>query len=100
AEPVGGAAGAAARGERLAGTGVGVIEAVVVLPGAPALVPELMGAATAELDPLRSAAQEAVHRALDAVDQSPEIVVVGAADPERASDDTHAGRWAGRVSGS
>lgn len=87
-----------------------VIEAFVLLPGAPLLVPELMGAAAPELDELRDACVEAARGALAGVaraypDQPPVLVAVGpsgevvdTAAGDDGDDAQRPGRWAGRVS--
>jgi len=79
-----------------------VIGAVVVVPGAPALVPPLMGAAAADLEPVRSAALELLGSALGTFAGPPDVVVAGppngggvGAGP---ADHTRRGRWAGPVS--
>lgn len=82
-----------------------MIGALVVLPGAPALVPGLMGVAAAELDALREAAQTAVVTALERLPEPPAVMVLGpgdrvagAADSPTGAEETAPGRWAGRVS--
>jgi hypothetical protein len=86
-----------------------VIAAVVVVPGAPALVPALMGAAAADLDPVREAARAALREVLLGFGTPPWVVVAGPPDagpgggasPGDVPLDEEAsrpGRWAGRVS--
>lgn len=65
-----------------------------MLPGAPALVPELMGAAAAELDDVRAAGQRAIQQALAAT-TCPYVVVLG---PAEQGGPSAPGRWAGRLS--
>lgn len=94
-----------------------MIDALVVVPGAPALVRGLMGAAASELDGLREAARTAVLTALESLPEPPRVVVLGPADGSTRTTDrsdgtadgsagsadgplsaTAPGRWAGRVS--
>jgi hypothetical protein len=76
-----------------------VIGAVVVVPGAPALVPPLMGAAAPDLEPARSAALELLRSALSAFDSPPHVVVAGPPDGGGVDPGLgRPGRWAGPVS--
>lgn len=86
-----------------------MIRAVVVVPGAPALVPALMGAAAADLDPVRQAALGTLREVLLGFGTPPVVVVAGpshtggggvAAAAEAPPDEeaSRPGRWAGRVS--
>lgn len=78
-----------------------MIGAVVVVPGAPALVAPLMGAAAPDLEPVRDAVRRALRTALTTFAEPPTVVVAGPPDdPLRpgTDDQRRPGRWAGAVS--
>ncbi len=87
-----------------------MIVSVVVLPGAPLLVPELMGLAAGELHDLRERCVQAVREAVEAARSvggtvRPCLVaigadqpVVGVPGPAAAPSPAARGRWSGRVS--